>query len=302
VYSSGWYQLAFERDLEVITPVTFGDMKLMIIKSDDGIRVTDATCPHRGANLAYGGRLAGDCIRCPFHGYKIGIGETEKASHGFSVKEYRSYVVGGMVLFSLDNDAAIDLPGELESIAENNGFVSGFELSVNTNIEMVMENGFDPVHFRVVHSLLVEPQLAISHTDRGGLRVEGEFSIPRSTWDTDQSSSAPVKSNYVATAYSPGVVIAQLAGEESYNYHIITTAVPDADYKSCTIRLNLALPVQENGEPDQYFAKSLLENSRMGLDMDRAIWNQLAVDHADTMVEADSAAVAFAGFVKQFRL
>jgi 3-ketosteroid 9alpha-monooxygenase subunit A len=301
VYSSGWYQLAFERDLDQITPVTFGNRSLMILKSESGVRITDATCPHRGANLAYGGRVVGEYIRCPFHGYKIGIGEDAQAINGLFVKEYPACVIGGMVLVALDDASAPDLPGALQTIGQDHGFVSGFELAVNTNIEMVMENGFDPVHFRVVHSLLMEPRLDISETDRGALQVTGEFSIPRSTWNSDQTSRAPVKARYTATAYSPGVVIAELSGEEPYNYQIITTAVPAADYRSCTIRLNVALPLNGNNEPDGQFAASLLESSREGLKMDCAIWDHLDQDHQDTMVEADAAALAFAEFTRGFR-
>lgn len=33
--------------------------------------VVDAYCPHLGANLAVGGQVLGDCIECPFHGWKF---------------------------------------------------------------------------------------------------------------------------------------------------------------------------------------------------------------------------------------
>ena len=34
-------------------------------------RVMDAHCPHLGAHLAVGGRVEGECLRCPFHGWKF---------------------------------------------------------------------------------------------------------------------------------------------------------------------------------------------------------------------------------------
>ena len=33
--------------------------------------VLDAYCPHLGANLGIGGRVVGDCIECPFHGWQF---------------------------------------------------------------------------------------------------------------------------------------------------------------------------------------------------------------------------------------
>ena len=31
--------------------------------------VTDAYCPHMGANLGVGGIVKGNCLECPFHGW-----------------------------------------------------------------------------------------------------------------------------------------------------------------------------------------------------------------------------------------
>lgn len=33
--------------------------------------VLNAYCPHLGANLAVGGRVVGNCIECPFHGWRF---------------------------------------------------------------------------------------------------------------------------------------------------------------------------------------------------------------------------------------
>ena len=37
--------------------------------------IVDAYCPHLGANLGVGGRVHGNCIECPFHGWQFD-GET----------------------------------------------------------------------------------------------------------------------------------------------------------------------------------------------------------------------------------
>ena len=31
----------------------------------------DAYCPHLGANIGIGGRVIGDCLECPFHGWQF---------------------------------------------------------------------------------------------------------------------------------------------------------------------------------------------------------------------------------------
>ena len=45
-------------------------MNLALFRSEKGVAyVTDAYCPHLGANLGVGGRVVGECIECPFHGW-----------------------------------------------------------------------------------------------------------------------------------------------------------------------------------------------------------------------------------------
>lgn len=39
------------------------------------VSIVDAYCPHLGANLGVGGRVHGNCIECPFHGWQFD-GET----------------------------------------------------------------------------------------------------------------------------------------------------------------------------------------------------------------------------------
>ena len=44
-----------------------------IYREENGGRafITDAYCPHLGANLAVGGEVVGDCIKCPFHEWQF---------------------------------------------------------------------------------------------------------------------------------------------------------------------------------------------------------------------------------------
>lgn len=51
---------------------------LAVFRADDGVaHVIDAHCPHIGANMARGGTVQGDCLKCPFHGWEFS-GKTGK--------------------------------------------------------------------------------------------------------------------------------------------------------------------------------------------------------------------------------
>lgn len=46
--------------------------QVAVFRAENGkAHVLDAYCPHLGANLAVGGRVLGDCLECPFHGWQF---------------------------------------------------------------------------------------------------------------------------------------------------------------------------------------------------------------------------------------
>ena len=55
------------------------DLDLVVFRGQDSGQafVTDAYCPHLGADLACGGSIKGDCVQCPFHLWSFS-GETGK--------------------------------------------------------------------------------------------------------------------------------------------------------------------------------------------------------------------------------
>lgn len=312
MYRHGWYQVAFERDLVAsITPLAFGDRPLMAVRRDDGVGVYDATCPHRGAHLAFGGAVDGGDVRCPFHNYQIGLGRD--SNDGFCVAGLPTLVHGGMVFIRLSDSNDVDLPAALEELGADHTFWPGFEMEASTSIEMVMENGFDNAHFDAVHGLANRPLFETTNGALGELVVEGTFQIPSNDWFSGnggesvkggesvrgKARGAPMEAHYRARAFSPGAVIATLDGEPPFNYTIITTASPGAEDGTCTIRLTLALP-RTGTPPHEAFAPALLEQSRRGLEQDCEIWNRLSPSTPPRFTELDAAVIEFARFCKKF--
>lgn len=55
----------------IFLPLNIIGQKLAVFRDSKGkVYVLDAYCPHLGANLGVGARVVGDCIECPFHGWK----------------------------------------------------------------------------------------------------------------------------------------------------------------------------------------------------------------------------------------
>lgn len=65
------YLTLFIGDVFTQSRISAGE-QLAVFRSQDGqAYVVDSYCPHLGANLAAGGRVVGNCIECPFHGWQF---------------------------------------------------------------------------------------------------------------------------------------------------------------------------------------------------------------------------------------
>lgn len=69
---NGWFSVAAGADVapDDVLPLMYLGRDLVLFRGEDGVaRVFDAHCPHLGAHLGVGGRVCGDGIACPFHGW-----------------------------------------------------------------------------------------------------------------------------------------------------------------------------------------------------------------------------------------
>jgi hypothetical protein len=288
MYRHGWYQIAFEHELaEGLTPIHLAERRLMALKRNGSIRVFDATCPHRGANLAYGGKVCDDHVVCPFHGERVHLGT---AAAGFFARDYASLVIGGGVFVGMSDSMKPDFPAGLQDLQRRFELIPGFAIEIEAPVEVVADNAFDSGHFKAVHAILNEPEFTFGGGGFGELRAEGEFIIPTA------NPTQPARVKYSTGAFSPGIMISEMTGDPPYNYIVMSTATAGEQPNRCTIRVTLGLkpPIDHN------FRDLFMEASRQGLEQDRAVWRHVARDHAPAWRPRDAAAVAFREFCKRF--
>ena len=70
----GWFSVARSNELKVgsVMRVVAFERELALYRTRSGVAVVqDAFCPHLGAHLGVEGRVIGESIRCPFHGWRF---------------------------------------------------------------------------------------------------------------------------------------------------------------------------------------------------------------------------------------
>ncbi|KAG2455227.1 DAF36 desaturase, partial [Polypterus senegalus] len=165
VYPNGWYRVTDSHLLakgEVKSVTVLGE-QLAAFRDENGqSHILDAYCPHLGANLSIGGRVVGNCLECPFHGWKfrgedgkcIHIPYTEKVPEFARVKSWPSCELNGMIYmwFHCDGVDPLWTIPELEEITLKEWTYRGrTEHFVNAHIEEIPENAADVAHLGHLH-------------------------------------------------------------------------------------------------------------------------------------------------------
>ena len=292
----GWYQVGFEHEITAsVTPAAVGRMRLVILKGPAGLRVADAVCPHRGADLGFGGRWDGRSIVCPFHNCRVGLGEPSE--HGFSVNEYRTLVAAGLVFVQLSDDQDNGFSDFIERLAATTLVVPGFTLKVRTAAELVIENAFDQAHFAPVHGIGTTGRFRMCPSEHGELVAEGVFHLPPSQWQRGQAGADGGHVPFLARAFSPGLIVSDLGGDHAYTVITAATAQPDGD---ALIRLSLSIPRTNGRDPSKDLIEFLLRRSRSGLERDRMIWEHLSPMASPRYTPLDAPVREFRDFTARF--
>lgn len=296
----GWFQIAFERDLkDDLTSVRVGNLRLMCVKTEAGIEVYDAVCPHRGADLAVGGKLEGRNVACAYHGHRIALGAQDGGR--FCVRRYRAFSVSGLVFALIAAAEEGDLPVVLAGLERTHQITPGFEKPMKVAPELVIENAFDADHFRPVHDV-IEVMAKAPRIERGVFTVETTLRVGPSTWQGGENDGTFVDVPLLARAFSPNVTITQIALGGDHPHYVIAAGTPLPDGNSI-VRLSVAMPRGADGSsPPPEVAQMILEYESFGLEQDRPVWENLTTSITPDYIAGDATVLAYRQFCKRFKL
>ena len=171
---NGWFAVAWSRDLVPgdVRRLRYFDEELVLFRTRAGeAKVLDGYCPHLGAHLAEGGRVVGESIRCPFHGWHFdGHGRCTKipyceripphaTTRAWEVVERNHMILVWHHAEDKPPDWEVPQMPELSDPAWTEPRT--FELEVPVHMQELHENNNDPVHFHFVHGNLDMPRSEI---------------------------------------------------------------------------------------------------------------------------------------------
>jgi phenylpropionate dioxygenase-like ring-hydroxylating dioxygenase large terminal subunit len=178
---NGWFAIALSEEIApgaVAIRHYFGQ-DLVVFRTESGrISVVDPHCPHLGAHLGHGGRVAGERIRCPFHGWEFdaegvcrAIDYAKRIPPTARLESWPALERYGFVFVWRDARGAapsFELPEIPEASSPEWSTHQRYEWTIRAHGQELGENGVDPAHFRHVHGTLNVP--VMTATEDGPLR------------------------------------------------------------------------------------------------------------------------------------
>ncbi len=178
----GWFCVAMSGELAVgqVKPLHYFGRELVLFRTESGeAKVLDAFCPHLGAHLGHGGKVAGESIACPFHGWQFnGGGQCTKVPYAKNmppkvsdgkdaVGAYPTVERNQMILAWYHPKRlapTYEVPDLFEFSSDEWQVGECRSWTINTTLQEIQENAADYAHFIYVHG---------AQQPEGTLTIEG---------------------------------------------------------------------------------------------------------------------------------
>lgn len=184
-YPDGWYQIALGRQVKAkdIFSVTYFGKDLVAFRGENGrVTVMDAHCPHLGAHIGVGGKVVGDTVRCPFHGWRfnqqgvcIDIPYCDKIPKKAKFKTYPCREQNGVISIFYsehDNQPTYEIPAYAAFTDPKWSSIIHLSYEVQSHVQEMAENAVDMGHFPFVHGYKEVPKIKQLDTNGPALTIQ----------------------------------------------------------------------------------------------------------------------------------
>lgn len=296
-FPMGWFSVERSHQLAVgeVKPVKAFDRELVLYRTRSGKAVLqDAFCPHLGAHLGHEGRVIGESIRCPFHGWQFGpdgrcthIPYCDEIPERARVRTWPTREKNGEVYiwFHPENTPPRwDLP-DLPELDDPDWTVPRYtEHLVPAHVQDICENSCDPVHFRYVHRQLEVPESTVTIDDDG-----------RTMHLHSEMTNADFPNHLHATTYSPGFAKVRTTYGPNAEMLVYSSAQPISRHETF---MRWTLVVRR--EIEDLVGDDVMRGIINGLGDDHPIWANKVHKRRPVFCKGDQTLVTFRKWVRQF--
>ncbi len=298
-FPMGWFSVSRSQELLVgeVRQVRAFDREFVLYRTRSGEAVLqDAFCPHMGAHLGVEGRVIGESIRCPFHGWRFGKrGQCEEIPYCDEIPDraqLRTWHVTEKngevyVWFHPQNRGPDwDLP-DLPELGHDEWTAPRYaEFLVPAHVQDIAENSCDPVHFQYVHRQPEVPPSEVTIEDNG--RILHLYSDAR---------NAEIPSQLYVTVYNPGFAMVRNVYGPGAEMVVYNSAQPVSRTET---RMRWTLTVRR--EIEDVAGDEVMKSIIDGLSDDYPIWANKVHKRRPVFCKADKTLVMFRQWVRQFYL
>ena len=191
---TGWFQVAWSDEIALgdVHRMKYFGQEMVAWRTESGrLTVMNAYCEHLGAHLGYGGKVVGEVLQCPFHGWQwspegrnVCIPYQDRPNRGRRIPTYPVVERNESVYIWQDverREPYFDAPDVFAAFEDGSSaadyypqqrlYREGLEL----HPQYVLENGVDFAHFKYVHNTPIVP--VFTRHDFGGAVSFVDFTI-----------------------------------------------------------------------------------------------------------------------------
>jgi nitrite reductase/ring-hydroxylating ferredoxin subunit len=299
---NGWFAVGYSDELEpgrVLERSYFGQ-PLAIFRSEEGpTRVLDAYCPHLGANLARGGKVEGDSLRCPFHGWRFAGSDGTCVEIPYAQRIPPKARIGAWPV--VERNGAIwvwrhaegkppswDVPEIPELSSDEWTAPDRYRWKIRSRNQEMGENAADRAHFRYVHGTMEVPESEVT--------VDGVWrrSLQRSKMLTPRG---PVDGCIDANSFGFGCGFTRFTGICETVLMASTTPIDD---EYCDVRFDF-VQRKENGQaPKGGVGAAIIRDVVKQLGEDIPIWENKTYLERPVLCDGDGPIAEFRRWSAQF--
>jgi nitrite reductase/ring-hydroxylating ferredoxin subunit len=300
-YPTGWFVVCFSDEIgpRAAVPLQYFGEPLAAYRGEDGrVRVLEAHCSHMGAHLGVGGRVVGNTLACPFHGWRYcedgGCVEIPYATKIPPHARQRTWTVrelNGVVLLHYDRHGAppaFEIPPIAEYGSDEWLPWSTFRYHIRTHPREIVDNLADRAHFAFVHNTELDEFDFGVEGHRAWQKVRGRALLPDGGVDKFASTT---------TYHGPGYLLMRMDGALQ-NYMLL--AHTPVDEQALDLRLAVTLKIVGDRARTEGYVGHYLANLKAGFEDDIRIWEHKVYRDPPLLCDGDGPIGKLRRWYRQF--